>query len=83
MRSHRPDALAGYYHTGGFVCDAQAGGRIGRWMEDVQNMLGKTACGEIICQAGAGWCQITIRWGHTPSQTGEPIAHQLTIGARL
>jgi len=83
MRSRRSAALAGQYHTGGFVCDAQAGGEIGRWMGDLQTALGETACGEIACQAGAAWCKVTIRWGAAPSQTGESTPHELTTGARL
>jgi len=83
MRSRRPAALAGYYHTGGFVCDAQTGGEVGRWIDAVQTALGETACGEIACQAGAAWCKVTIRWGSVPSQTGETIAHELSTGARL
>jgi len=83
MRSHRVAALAGYYHTGGFTCDAQAGSDIGRWIGDVQKALGETACAEIACQAGAAWCKVTIRWGAAPSQTGESTPHELTTGARL
>jgi len=83
MRSRRSAALAGQYHTGGFVCDAQASGEIGRWIGDLQNTLGETACGEIVCQAGTTWCKVTVRWGSAPSQTGESIPHELTIGARL
>jgi len=63
MRSHRAQALAGQYHTGGFVCEANTGGEIGRWLHDVQAVLGESACAEISCQAGAGWCKVTLRWG--------------------
>jgi len=83
MRSHRSAVLAGHYHTGGFVCDAHTGKEIGRWMGDVQNVLGETACAEIACQAGAAWCKVTIRWGGAPSQTGDTIPHELSTGARL
>jgi len=78
MRSQRLDAL--YSH--GFVCDAQAGGAIGRWMRDVQQALGETACGEIACETGAAWCKVSIRWG-TATNTGESISHLFTTGARL
>jgi len=83
MRNRRSSVLAGQYHTGGLVCDAQTGNEIGRWIGDLQNALGETACGEIVCQAGAAWCKITIRWGGAPSQTGETTAHELTTGTRL
>jgi len=83
MRSHRPAALAGQYHTGGLVCDAQAGSAIGRWIDDLQNALGETACGEIICPSGVVWCQVTIRWGAVPGDSDETIAHELSTGARL
>jgi len=83
MRSRRSAALAGHYHTGGLICDASAGAEIGRWMGDLQNALGETACAEIICQAGAAWCKVTIRWGSAPSQTGEATPHELTTGTRL
>jgi len=83
MRSRRSAALAGLYHTGGFVCDAQTGNDIGRWIGDLQQALGETACGEIVCQAGAIWCKVTIRWGAVPGDTGETIPHELSTGARL
>jgi len=83
MRSRRQAALAGSYHTGGLVCDAQAGSDIGRWIGDLQKALGETACGEIACQAGAAWCKVMIRWGAAPSLTGDETPHELTTGARL
>jgi len=79
MRSHRQQALAGQYHTGRWVCDAQAGGEIGRWMEGVHTALGESACAEITCQSGVAWCTLAIRWG----DTGDSSAHKLTAGARL
>jgi len=83
MHSRRSAALAGHYHTAGFVCDAQVGSDVGHWIGDLQNALGETACGEIACQAGAAWCKVTIRWGGAPSQTGETNPHELTTGTRL
>jgi len=83
MRSHRSAALAGQYHTGGLVCDAQAGSEIGRWIDDLQNALGETACGEIVCSSAAVWCKVTIRWGAVPADSDETNAHELTTGARL
>jgi len=83
MRSRRAAALAGHYHTGGLVCAAQASDEIGRWLEDVQQALGETACAEIACPSAAQWCKVTIRWGAASTQTGTPRAHELTIGARL
>jgi len=83
MRSRRPDALAGSYHTGGLVCAAQAGSDIGRWIGDLQGALGETTCGEISCPSGTTWCKVTIRWGAISGDTGETTAHELTTGARL
>jgi len=83
MRSRRSDVQAGHYHTGGFVCHTHTGNYIGHWIEDVQNALGKTACGEIACRSGGAWCQVKIRWGDAPSQTDKSIPHELTAGAQL
>jgi len=83
MRNHRQQALAGQYHTGGLRCDAQTGSDPGRWLQDVQDALGETACAEITCQAGALWCKVSIHWGAEPTQTGESHRHVLTTGTRL
>jgi len=79
MRSHRLEALAGAYHSGGFVCDAQAGAEIGRWVGHLKNILGETACAEIACPAGVIWCKLSIRWG---AEAGDE-AHELSTGVRL
>jgi len=83
MRSRRSAALAGHYHTGGFVCDAQMGTEVGRWVGHLQTALGETACGKIACQAAASWCKVTIRWGNATSRMEGAIPHELTTGARL
>jgi len=83
MRSRLPDVQAGHYHTGGLVCQAHTNNYIGRWIEDVQNALGKTACGEIACRSGGAWCQVRIRWEDTPSQAGKSVPNELTAGAQL
>jgi len=83
MRSRRAAALAGHYHTGGFVCAAQASHDLGRWLEDLQQVLGETACADIACPSAAQWCKVTIRWGAASTQTGAPVPHEFSIGARL
>jgi len=80
MRSHRGAAHAGHYHSGGWACDAHTGSEIGRWLHDLQAALGDTACAEIVCQTGAVWCSVRLRWGDAARQADE---HTLATRTRL
>jgi len=85
MRSRRADALAGYYHTGGFVCAGTSPARadLRHWLEEVHTALGETACAEVACQGGAAHCRVTIRWSRVAGETEDGTPYELGIGTRL
>lgn len=73
MRANRAQALAGQYNTG-LLCAApddvasRVGGDQARWIAQLQESVGSTACGEIEC--GAVTCSITVQWAERGTAGG-------------
>jgi type IV pilus assembly protein PilV len=74
MRANRAQALAGQYNTG-WLCTAPAdpgasriAGDQDRWIAQLQESVGGTACGQIEC--GAVTCTIGVRWAERGTAAG-------------
>lgn len=87
LRANREVARAGVYNQG-FLCaqpDAadpgtpQAGrvnGDVGRWIAQLQQSIGESACGSIAC--GANECEIGVRWNDERATEGAQEQRVLT-----
>ncbi len=86
MRANRNAARAGQYNQG-LRCEAPedpAASRIDgdwdRWIAQLQESMGPTACGEIDC--GANDCEITVQWNDSRGTQGDE-ALRITTRTRL
>ncbi|WP_227977693.1 type IV pilus modification protein PilV [Arenimonas daejeonensis] len=86
LRANRGAAVAGNYNQG-YLCEApedpaasQIAGDMDRWIAQLQQSMGPTACGRITC--GAQTCTIGIRWNDERASGGEAI-QELTTVTRL
>ncbi|MFP7721976.1 type IV pilus modification protein PilV [Lysobacter sp. A3-1-A15] len=65
MRANRVVALAGGYNMGMTCAPPGGGGSLvandqAIWIRDLQDTMGSTACGEVVCNAGN--CTVTVQW---------------------
>ena len=85
MRANRPEAIARLYDTG-WLCEApddtstRVGGDTGRWIAQLQESVGSTACGRIDC--GAVTCTIGVRWNDERG-TGGDATQEIETQTRL
>lgn len=85
MRANRAEAIARNYDTG-WLCEApMAGGSriagdMARWITQLKESVGSSACGEIDC--GAVNCIIGIRWNDERG-TGGNVAQEIHTETRL
>lgn len=85
MRANRLAALGGGYDTAGYICEAPTGTSrpaldTARWIGQMQQAMGETACGAIDCDAGA--CTVQMRWNEVRSTGGEE-QHEMTTETNL
>lgn len=85
MRANRPEAIARLYDTG-WLCEApeDAGTRVAgdtaRWITQLQESVGATACGRIDC--GAVTCIVGVRWNDERG-TGGDATQEIATQTRL
>ncbi|MDY0021618.1 type IV pilus modification protein PilV [Arenimonas caeni] len=77
MRANRPQAIARLYDTG-WLCEApedpaasRIAGDTARWIGQLQQSVGPTACGRIDC--GAVTCIIGVRWNDERGTGGDAV----------
>lgn len=85
MRANRLTALGGGYDTAGFICEAPTGTTrtaldTARWITQMQQAMGGTACGAIACDPGA--CRVQLRWNELRATGGEE-QHNITMETDL
>lgn len=86
MRANRAEAIARRYDTG-WLCEAPANpaasriaGDTARWITQLQQSVGASACGQIDC--GAVTCNIGVRWNDERG-TGGSETQQIITQTRL
>lgn len=86
MRANRADAIARRYDTG-WLCEAPAdpaasriAGDMARWIGQLRESVGNTACGQIDC--GAVNCIIGVRWNDERG-TGDETLQEIFTRTRL
>lgn len=85
MRANRLAALAGSYDTAGYICEAPTGTALvardtARWITQMQQAMGPTACGAIRCEAGG--CEVQVRWNDSRA-TGSVEQYEITTETDL
>lgn len=84
LRANRDAARAGQYSQG-WLCEAPAGGTrisgdLARWIGQLQQGMGSSACGRITC--GAAQCTVGVRWDDTRGTDGNE-QQEITTTSRL
>lgn len=85
MRANRVQARAGAYNQS-FLCVApetpanRIEGDVARWITQMQEAMGPTACGSITCAAST--CEIKVRWNDSRADE-DAAAKELTTETRL
>lgn len=90
MRANRDAARGGSYNQG-WLCaaaeidpdtgNARIGGDVNRWISQLQQSMGPSACGRISC--GASRCEVGVRWDDSRGTGGEADPQELTTVTRL
>ena len=81
MRANRAEAIARRYDTG-WLCEApenpatRVAGDTARWITQLQQAVGASACGQIDC--GAVNCNIGVRWNDERGTGGESTQEIIT-----
>lgn len=84
MRANREAARAGQYNQG-WLCEAPGGnsritGDLDRWIGQLQQGMGSSACGRIAC--GAAQCTVGVRWDDSRGTDGAE-QQEITTTSRL
>lgn len=85
LRANRVQARSGAYNQS-LLCVApedtsnRINGDVARWITQMQEAMGPTACGSITCAAST--CEITVRWDDSRASEGE-AAKEITTETRL
>lgn len=81
MRANREAALDGDYDQGDMCAPPGAGGRVGddldRWITQLQESLGESACGQIAC--GVLECEVVVKWDDARATGGEADQEVRTV----
>lgn len=90
MRANREAARAGQYDQG-WLCEpaeidpdaanARVMGDVNRWIVQLQQSMGPSACGQIDC--GANECTVEVRWDDSRATGGEEDPETLETVSRL
>jgi type IV pilus assembly protein PilV len=89
MRANRAQAIAEQYDTG-WLCTApddpsasRIDGDLDRWIGQLKQSVGETACGQIDC--GAVQCTIGVRWAERGTAAGgeDDVTQQIETETRL
>lgn len=85
MRANRLAALGGSYDTAGYLCEAPTGTALiardtARWITQMQQAIGPSACGAIDCEAGG--CSVQVRWNDSRA-TGNVEQYEITTETDL
>jgi type IV pilus assembly protein PilV len=85
MRANLVAVNANSYNTADWVCTAPdvaslAGSDIARWIGTLKTQINTSACGRIVCAAGA--CTISVRWDDSRA-TGGASAQVVSMKAQL
>lgn len=75
MRANRETARSGGYNTG-LLCEApedpaasRVAGDLDRWIAQLKQSMGDSACGEIDC--GAAACEVIVQWDDSRADGGK------------
>lgn len=83
LRANRGAAVAGAYNQG-YLCEApedpaasRIAGDMDRWIGQMQETMGSTACGRITCAAQT--CTIGVRWNDSRASGGDDTQELITV----